>query len=75
MSISTKAPTDPAHAVVAAREFLLDVAELACQKIWVITEHVITERSSVSEELTRHFPCKNSRAALPRQLLRRDRDC
>ena len=74
MSISTEAPTDPTHAVFAAREFLLDVAELACQKIWVVTEQLVAEPNSVSRELTRHSPCKNSQAALPRQLLRRDRD-
>ena len=69
-----RGPDRSTHAVFAAREFLLDVAELACQKIWVIAEQLETERESVSKELTRHFPSKNSRSARPRQVLRRDRD-
>ena len=74
MIISTEAPTDPTPAVCAAREFLLEVAELACRKGWVLTEQLVAGRNAVSKGLTRHFPSKNSRSALPRQLLRRDRD-
>ena len=74
MSITTEARTDPTPAVCAAREFLLEVAERACRKGWMLTEQLITERDAVSKDLTRHFPSKNSRSSLPRQLLRRDRD-
>ena len=45
MNFSTKAPTCPTQAVVAAREFLLDVAELACQKNRVIAELFLSKFS------------------------------
>ena len=45
MNFSTKAPTCPTQSVVAAREFLLDVAELACQKNRVVAELFLSKFS------------------------------